>query len=449
MGQKALAREAWTTTLAFVVASMANAVGLGNVWRFPYICGQYGGAAFVVVYLLAVVALGVPLMMAEFSVGRYARKNAVASLRTIAPKTPWWLLGYQSVIVTTVVLTFYSSVAGWVLRYVVHSALGSFSGLGPEQIGASFGAFLNSPVSVIAWQALVMAYTVYVVGRGIRGGIEKVCLVMMPALLLMEIILAIWAATLPGAGEGLAFYLRPDFSKLTMAGVLAAMGQVFFSLNVGSGNCLVYASYESKERTLFGSALKISAGDTAVALLAGLVIFPAAFAFGVKPDQGPGLLFVTMPNVFSHMAGGRLFGAIFYLFIAFAALTSTIGILEVPTQFMMEQFGWRRPKAAVFFGALVFAIGVLSSLSFGPLADFKVFFGRNFFEFEDFLVSYVLLPVGGILYAIFVGWVWGIKPSIEEINTGGGMRAPASYWGGTVKYIVPVLVFVILLTGLM
>lgn len=443
----AVGREQWSSRVGFILAAVGSAVGLGNVWRFPYITGKYGGAAFVLVYLLAVVLLGIPLMLTEFALGRNTQRNATGALRKLAPGTPWWLLGMSSVTVGVLVLSFYASVTGWTLAYVVRSVAGTYSGLTPEQVGAAFGRFLNSSAEVIFWQFLVMVLTVYVVAKGVKSGIETACKYMMPALVIMELALVVRSLTLPGAAKGLEFYLKPDFRKLSGAAVLAAVGQCFFSLNVGAGQCLIYGSYLPRGESLLGSSLWIAAGETLVALLAGLIIFPAVFAFGLSPGEGPGLTFVTLPNVFNHMPAGGFFAALFYLFLFFAAFTSTIALLEITVGYVVDEWKWSRAKAALAAGIFIFLLGVPSSLSFGPWEGVKIFFGRNFFEFIDFLVSNLLLPIGGILYSVFAAWVWGVKPALEEINAGTGPKVGA-WWTLCSRFVVPIIVFIVMLSGL-
>lgn len=441
------AREQWGSRLGFLLAAVGSAVGLGNVWRFPYITGKYGGAAFLVVYLFAVVFMAVPLMMTEFAIGRHAQRNATGALKMIKPGTNWWLLGMSSVTIGVLVLSFYASVAGWTLAYFLRSIAGSYAGLSPDQVGAAFGGFLNRSWEVIFWQVVVMIATIYVVGRGIAGGIEKCCKFMMPSLIIVALILMIRSVTLPGAGAGLSFYLKPDFSKLTAAGILAAFGQCFFSLNVGAGQCVIYGSYLSKKESIAGNSLWIAAGDTLVAFLAGLIVFPAVFAFGLSPAEGPPLTFITLPNVFNHMPAGMFFGALFYLLLFLAAFTSTIALLEITVGYVIDEWKWPRLKAAIAAGTFIFLLGIPSSLSFGPWGGIKILLGRNFFELVDFLVSNILLPVGAILYAVFASWIWGQAAALEEINSGTGMKV-GSWWTVCNKYIVPIVVGIMLLTGL-
>lgn len=440
-------REQWTSKFGFIVASVGAAIGLGNVWRFPYITGKYGGAAFLVVYVLAALFIAIPLLMTEFAIGRKTQLNYTGALRKMRPGTPWYLLGLVGVAVMVLVLSFYFGIAGWTLAYVARSVTGSYVGLTPNEIAESFGKFVSNPSEVLVWQIIVTILTAYVVIKGIKNGIEKWCKILLPTLFVFIVVLAVRSLTLPGAATGLSFYLKPDFSKLNPEAILAAMGQVFFTLSVGCGNMVIYGSYLSKKDTIGGTSLTVAAGDSLAAFLMGLVIFPAVFAFGLDPTTGPVLTFITLPSIFTQMKFGMFFATLFYLLLFMAAFTSTIALLEGIVGYVVDEWRWERKKTVIYTCIGLFILGIPSVLSFGPWSDFTPFFGKTFFDAIDFLVSNILLPGGGLIMAIFAGWVWGIKSALEEINSGEGMKV-GSWYSISIKFIAPIAILFIMLQGL-
>jgi NSS family neurotransmitter:Na+ symporter len=434
-------REQWGTKLGFILACAGSAVGLGNIWRFPYITGQYGGAAFVLVYVVLVFVIGFSVMLAEMAIGRHAQLNAVGSFRKIKGGM-WPIVGWMGVIAGFIILSYYGVIAGWTMAYV----LKSFTGLMQADAGAEFGAFVTNLPQVVAWQALFMAITIYIVYKGIGGGIEKYCRVLMPALFLLLLVLIVRSITLPGAGAGINFYLKPDFSKLTGGALGAALGQAFFSLSLGMGCIITYGSYLGKKETLPGAAIQVCFLDTLVAFLAGLVIFPAVFAFGVEPGAGPGLTFITLPNVFGQMPGGAIWSALFFVLLFVAALTSAISLLEVVSAYFIDEIKWSRQKASMVMGIVIFLMGIPSAM--GVAGVIPKLAGRDFLDSADFLASNVLLPLGGLFIALFVGWFWteGAKQEVE--NNGTVPFGLYTAWLWVCRVVAPIAIAYIFITGL-
>lgn len=447
MARTPFSREQWTSRAGFILAATGSAVGLGNVWRFPYLAGTHGGAAFLSMYLLATVFMGIPLLLGELALGSHTRRPPCGAFEKIAPGTPWRMVGMLTPLVGFLVLSFYASVAGWTLAYAVRSVVGLEAVLGPDRARAAFDEFLNSPGEVLSWQLVTMALTAYATSRGIASGIEKACRVMVPALVAMEVFLAVRAASLPGALEALRFYLSPHFEDLTPAAVLAAVGQCFFSLNVGSGQSLIYASYLPPDEPILGSALWIAAADTAVAFLAGLIVFPAAFSMGVQPHEGPGLVFVTLPSVMARMPAGQFLCALFFVLLFLAAFTSTLALLESVVSHAVDEAGWSRAASSWFAAALAFLFGIPCSLSVGPWRESTILLGLNFFELIDFLTCSVFLPAGAILYSAFCVFRWGTEPALDAI---GVSTEPfiSAWWKLCMSFVVPVGCFAILLNEL-
>jgi len=438
----------WSGRLAFVLASVGAAVGLGNIWKFPYTLGSSGGSAFVLIYVLAIVLIATPIMLAEMIIGRRARKSAPEALRSLAIEgghSPRWsYVGWMGLVALLLVLSFYSVIAGWSMGYFVKALSGDLAGLGADQAGASFGAFLKSPMSLTFWHLVFTVITVFVVARGIKTGLERVVTVIMPTLFLMLLGLVIYSAVTAEFGLALQFLFSPDFSKLDSGIVLAAVGQAFFSVNVGVGAVLTYSAYLPKDVNLFRSALTISAGDTLVALLAGLVIFPLVFAYDLNPNEGPGLVFVTLTTAFAQMPGGSLVGAAFFAMLLIAALTSSLSMLETMTARAIEFSGVTRAKAAGLIGACTFCLGLVTVLSFStwedvhPLGSFATFANKTPFDLIDYLVSNILLPLGGLLYAVFAGWWLSRELQVEELGIGEG--ALFTLWLMLVRVVAPIAV---------
>jgi NSS family neurotransmitter:Na+ symporter len=442
------ARGTWGSRLGFILAAAGSAIGLGNIWRFPYITGKNGGALFVLIYIGCVIVLGLPVMLAEFALGRATAKNPVGAFRAIRPEAKWHYSGYLGVITGVMILSFYSVIAGWTLGYFYKSLSGQFKAVGQGEVSAIFARFIASPWLQILLLAIFMFLTIHIVVRGVSSGLEKFAKILMPALFLIMILLMVRSLTLPGAERGLAFYLKPDFAKINVRVFLEAMGQAFFSLSLGLGTMLTYGSYLSKKENLVSAAGWVAALDTGVAILAGFIIFPALFSQNMAPDQGPGLVFAILPVIFSHMPGGLWFGAFFFVLLAVAALTSTISILEVPVAFLIDERKWPRRKAAWVMGGAAFLFGIPSALAGGGMK----FFSRLPLVHVDFLTLWdkawgnVALSVGALLLAVFVAHVWKTANALEEVNAGAGGFRLAGLWAFAIKYVCPLLIMVVLVS---
>ena len=447
-------REQFSSRLGFILTSAGCAIGLGNVWRFPYIVGKYGGAAFVLVYLVFLAILGLPIMVMEFSVGRASQKSAARSFHVLEPAgTKWHITGYLAILGNYMIMMFYTTVAGWMINYVVKMASGEFIGLTPDEIGATFSNMLASPYAQVGFMVFITVVCFGVCNLGFQNGVERITKVMMSFLIIILMVLCIRSVTLDGAGEGLAFYLIPDFSKMAEHGlgeaIYAAMGQAFFTLSLGIGSMAIFGSYISKDRSLTGESLSICLLDTFVAFAAGLVIFPACFAFGVNPGEGPGLVFVTLPNIFNQMAGGRLWGTLFFIFMSFAAMSTVIAVFENIISFSIDLFGWTRRLAVWFNGILILVLSMPCALGFNVWSFIQPFgAGSTIQDLEDFIISNNLLPIGSLLFLLFCthkkGWGW--KNFIKEADSGNGLKFP-QWTRFYVSYILPLIVVIILVTG--
>ena len=418
-------RETFGSSFGVLAAAAGSAIGLGNIWKFPYITGENGGAAFVLVYLICIALVGVPVMFAELLIGRRTQSASVGAFKALAPKQAWFVTGWFGVLAAFMILSFYGVVAGWTLNYTYLSVTNQFAGATPEQIGQMFDAFITNGTQPIFWQMIFMAMTAFIVLSGVKDGIEKYSKIMMPMLFLIVVILAIRGVTLDGASKGIDFLLTPDFSKLTTQSVLVALGHCFFTLSLGMGAMLVYGSYTGKTQSLGKLALQVTLADTAIALLAGLAIFPAVFAFGVNPGQGPGLAFVTLPNVFNQMPGGYFFAIAFFVLLAVAALTSAISLLEVLVTFLCEEFKFGRIMATIVATLTSSVLGVLCALSKSPTSGisklkFPTLAGpQDFFDTMDWWSSNMLLPLGGLLMIVFAGWFMKPADVLDELSSQG------------------------------
>ncbi len=435
------ARGAWTSRTGFILAAAGSAIGLGNIWRFPYVTGMHGGAAFVVVYLACVFAIGVPILIAELTLGRHTTLNPVGAIRAITKSRFWPLVGYLGVITGAAILSYYAVIAGWTVGYIFRTISHSSS---------SFGSFIADPTIEVGYFVLFLIMTAGVVVGGVERGIERWSKILMPMLFLILLGLIAFALTLEGASKGVEFYLKPDFSKISGSTVLAALGQAFFSLSLGMGAMITYGSYISKKENLAISAASVALADTLIATLAGLVIFPALFSVGMAPTQGPGLVFNVLPRIFEMMPGGTIVGVFFFVLLAIAALTSTVSLLEVPVAFLVDQRKWSRKKAVIIVTAIVFAIGLPSALSQGTvpaLSSIDWLGGRDFLGVMDFVFGNLSLTFGGLLLAILVGWVWGTRKASEELLLGAGPRFSALVpgWSFMLRYICPLVIIVVLL----
>ncbi len=434
-------RAQWGSNFGFIMAAAGSAVGLGNLWKFPYLAGKNGGGAFVLIYLLIVIFIGFTIMLGEMAIGRHTQLSSYNAYQKINKN--WAFIGGLGVLAGFIILSFYSVVGGWVLNYMFKTVIGGI----PTDTAAYFGSFISDPVLPIFWHLVFMAVTAIIVFKGIGGGIEKSCKFMMPALFIILVIICIRSVTLPGAAAGIAFYLTPDFSKITAGAVVAALGQVFFSLSLGMGCIITYGSYLGKDENLSKNSLIVPFLDTLVALLAGFAILPAVFAFGFEPGAGPGLMFITLPQVFAKMPLGTLFGFMFFVLVLFAALTSSISLLEVTVAYMQDQHKWARTKSVIVLSTIMFLMGVPASLSMGIWSGFLIF-GKNIFDFLAFS-SDIILPVGGLLMCIFIGYVWGIDKAVDEITNGGKISFKLKgLFTIMIKYIAPLAVVAVFLNAL-
>lgn len=447
-------REKFSSRLGFILISAGCAIGLGNVWRFPYITGKYGGAAFVLMYLFFLVILGLPIMVAEFSVGRASRKSAALSFDVLEPKgTKWHLYKYGAMAGNYLLMMFYTTIGGWMLLYFFKTALGQFDGLTSAEVSDSFGKLMGQPGLMTLFMIITVVICFMICSLGLQKGVEKITKVMMVCLLGLMIVLAARSLLLKGGEEGIRFYLFPDFKKLTEGSgglweaVYAAMGQSFFTLSLGIGALAIFGSYIGKERSLTGEALSIAVLDTFVALMAGLIIFPACFAYDIQPDSGPNLIFITLPNVFNAMKGGRLWGTLFFLFMSFAAFSTIIAVFENILSFAMDLTGCSRKKAVVINLIAIIVLSLPCVLGFNVLSGLKLP-GGSVLDFEDFLVSNNLLPLGSLVYLLFCTsrYGWGFRNFMKEANTGEGIKFP-SWARFYVSYILPVIVLLIFFMG--
>jgi NSS family neurotransmitter:Na+ symporter len=443
-------RGSWGSRVGFILAAAGSAVGLGNIWGFPTKVGQGGGAAFVVVYLLCVALVCAPIMIAELALGRGSQRAPVGAYKFFRPRSRWWLVGALGVAAGFGILSFYSVIAGWTVAYIWYTATGSMGG-SPEEISNAFSAFTaNGPLNIFLTFAFLAITAASILG-GVRSGIERVSKTLMPALFALLVFLAMRAVTLPGAAEGLAYYLRPDFSKVLHISVISsAMGQAFFSLSLGMGAMITYGSYLSKKESIAHGALWVVALDTTIALLAGLIIFPSGFSIeGFDPSSsGVGLIFLVLPNLFSTLPGGALFGTAFFILLALAALTSTISLLEVPVSHFIDEHGWPRRKAVLAITAGTALLAIPSALSNGAVASLSSFaaaFGGNFLGLMAKVWNDFALPIGGFLTAVFVGYIWKTDSAMEELLAENAWFPYPRLWGVLIRFVAPVAIGAIIL----
>ena len=436
-------RANFGSKLGVILASAGSAVGLGNIWRFPFETGNHGGAAFILIYLGCVLFFGIPIMVAEFSIGRHSRANTAGAYQKLAPGTHWRWVGRMGVLAGFLILGYYSVVAGWTLEYIVQAGMNAFAGQSANDFIASFNGFIAHPWRPALWMAVFMLMTHFIIVKGVEKGIEKSAKIMMPMLFLLLIVLAVCSVSLPGAGAGIEFLLKPDFSKVDGNVLLGAMGQAFFSLSLGMGCLCTYASYFRNDTNLPKTALNVGWIDTMVAILAGFIIFPAAFSVGIQPDAGPSLLFITLPNVFQQAFGNLpwlavILSIMFYVLLALAALTSTISLHEVVTAYLHEEFNLTRGRAAKLVTAGCTFLGVLCSLSLGVGKELTVF-GLTLFDLFDFLTAKIMLPLGGFFIAIFTGWYLDKRIVWEEVSNNGTLpKVVYRIWLFLLKYIAPI-----------
>lgn len=436
-------RANFGSKLGVILASAGSAVGLGNIWRFPFETGNHGGAAFILIYLGCVLFFGIPIMVAEFSIGRHSRANTAGAYRILAPGTQWRWVGRMGVLAGFLILGYYSVVAGWTLEYIIQAATNAFAGQSANDFIASFNGFVSNPWRPAFWMIVFMLMTHFIIVKGVERGIEKSAKIMMPMLFILLIVLAVCSISLPGAGAGIEFLLKPDFSKVNGNVLLGAMGQAFFSLSLGMGCLCTYASYFRNDTNLTKTALNVGWIDTMVAILAGFIIFPAAFSVGIQPDAGPSLLFITLPNVFQQAFGNLpwlavILSIMFYVLLALAALTSTISLHEVVTAYLHEEFNLTRGRAAKLVTAGCTMLGVLCSLSLGVGKELTIF-GLTLFDLFDFVTAKIMLPLGGFFIAIFTGWYLDKRIVWEEVSNNGTLpKAIYRIWLFLLKYIAPI-----------
>jgi NSS family neurotransmitter:Na+ symporter len=442
-------RDTWGSKAAFVLAAAGSAVGLGNIWGFPTVAGQNGGAAFLLIYLAAVALIGAPVMLAELIVGRRTQRNPVGAFKALAPHSMWVVVGGLGVLTGIVILSFYSVIAGWTLSYIFKTLTGTFQP--GVDTAAIFDQLAGSAVPAITWHLLFIIITIYVVLGGVRDGIERWTKILMPVLFALLVLLAIRAVTLSGAGEGLAFYLKPDFSKVTGTVVLSAIGQAFFSLSLGMGAMITYGSYVSKRDDLVSSAAWVTFADTTIAILAGLIIFPTLFHAGLEPGAGgPGMVFVVLTSLLSSIPpapyGGVIFGTGFFLLLGIAALTSSVSLLEVVTSWAVDERGMSRRKAAISLGAIAFVLGIPSALANGAVSWLTNLpgVGMDFLSFMFMLFGQYSLVIGALLISVFVGWVWGVKAAGVEVRENDGEFPLGRTWAFLIRFVAPIAIVAIL-----
>lgn len=452
---KVMGRDRFGSRLGFILLSAGCAIGIGNVWKFPYIVGQYGGGIFVLIYLFFLLVLGIPVMTMEFALGRASQKSPAKLYQQLEPKgSKWHLHGYLSVIGLNLLMMFYTTVTGWMLRYFVSTAKGDFEGLDTAGVGQYFNDMLLDGKSLVWYMLIVVAVGFAVCSFGLKDGLERITKYMMIALLVIMVILAVNSMFMSGGEKGLAFYLVPDFQKMRDAGIgnviVAAMNQAFFTLSLGIGSMAIFGSYIEKDRALMGEAVNVALLDTFVALVAGLIIFPACFANGVQPDSGPGLIFITLPNIFNHMPLGRLWGSLFFVFMSFASLSTIFAVFEGIVASTMDLTGWSRKRTCLMNGIMMFVLSLPCALGFNLLSGIRPFGGESsIMDLEDFLVSNIILPIGALCFILFCvskkGWGW--DQFVGEANTGKGLKVKR-FMRPYMTYVLPVIVLIVFVVGL-
>lgn len=439
----------FTSNFGAIAAAAGSAIGLGNIWRFPYTVGQNGGGAFLLIYLFFVFAMGIPILMSEFSIGRRSQSNAVRAFLILEPRQKAWsAVGIWGIITVFLIYSFYSVVTGWTLHYVVEAATGGLSGQSPTAITQSFNDFVSNPYAPVIYQFIFLAITAVIIILGVQKGIEKCSKILMPLLFLLMIVLCVRSVTLEGAKAGLEFLFKPDFSKLTADTILSALGQAMFSLSIGLGVLITYGSYISKDDNLLKTSVYIASADTLIAIMAGVAIFPAVFAFGMSPASGPSLVYEVLPNVFNSMSGGIIFATAFFLLLAIAALTSTISMHEAIVCWIVQDFKVRRRIASPITTIGIFVVGILCSLSFGVLADTKLL-GRSIFDLLDYLTATYMLPIGALAILVFFGWHLPKTDAMDELTNKGKLKAKifnSIYF--IIRYVAPLAVLAVLIAGM-
>ena len=447
-------RENFQSRLGFILVSAGCAIGIGNVWKFPYVTGVNGGGVFVLFYLLFLAIMGVPVLTMELAVGRASRKSAVQGYEALEPKgSKWHIHGWFCIIGCYLLMMYYTTVAGWMLGYFYKFLTGTFSGMEAGAVDSVFGAMLGSPGEMTTFMAIIVLAGFLVCSFGLQKGLERISKYMMLALLGLIVVLAVHSCTLPGAIEGVKFYLLPDFDRAAEAGlgnvITAAMNQSFFTLSLGIAAMEIFGSYITKDNTLTGEAVRICCLDTFVAMMSGMIIFPACFSFGVSPDAGPSLIFMTLPKVFVNMAGGRIWGTLFFLFMTFASFTTVISVFENLLATCMDNFGWDRKKSVIINCVFILVASMPCVLGYNVWSDVRLIRGMDVLDSEDFIVSNLLLPLGSLVYLLFctTKWGWGFDKYLEETNTGSGLKMPRAF-KPYFQFVLPALILVILVQGL-
>lgn len=430
-------QEGFSTKVGAIAAAAGSAVGLGNMWRFPYVMGENGGAAFLIMYVLFTLLIAMPVLLAEFSIGRMTGKPVTSAFRSLAPTKKWYLIGFMGVVCAFIIMAFYNVVSGWILYYMYLSATGELAGLSAEEVERTFEATASDPVVSIFWMIVIVAIVGFIVARGVEKGIEKYSKILMPVLLILMVVMCIRSVSLPGAGEGLSFLLSPDMSKITPHAMFIALGQSFFSLSIGMGVMTTYGSYISRNQNLATDAVSVAMIDFFIAFMAGVMIFPCAFAFGINPGQGPGLVFVTLPNIFNQMAFGQLLSVFFFLLLVVAAVTSCISLLEVLVAYGTTSLGLKRKASTVIMATLVVVVGIGCAVS------------SELFDFFDNLSANVILPLGAVFIVLFIPLVVGKQRFRDELEAHGGMFRGFEFVYFMTKYIVPFAISIVFIVGVL
>ncbi len=446
----------WSSRWAFIMAATGSAVGLGNIWKFPYITGENGGGAFVLVYLACIAIVGLPILIAEVLLGRKGGKSPIASMRDLIrehnAKAGWVSIGTLGTIAAFLILSFYSVIGGWAINYVGYTFSGDFVGQSSDAVGGIFGSMLADPSTLLFWHSIFMACVLFIVARGVKSGLEKAVTYLMPALFILMIIMVGYAMTTDGFAEGVSFLFNPDFSKLSSEGVLKALGHAFFTLSLGTGVMMAYGSYLDQDVSIAKTSITVGLMDTLVALVAGMAIFPIVFANGMEPSAGPGLIFVSLPMAFGSMSMGTLIGTLFFILLVFAALTSAISLLEPSVEWLEERSGFNRLTATLAAGGAVWFLGIATVLSLNvwsdvhPLGMFAVFEGKTIFDLLDYITANIMLPLAGLLAALYVGWVMKKEDVADELNMSQG--ALSLFWNVT-RYVTPLAVIIVMYKSIM
>lgn len=446
----------WSSRWAFIMAATGSAVGLGNIWKFPYITGENGGGAFVLVYLACIAVVGLPILIAEVMLGRKGRKSPIASMRELIREhnanAGWVSIGTLGTIAAFLILSFYSVIGGWAINYVGYTISGDFVGQTSDAVGGIFGAMLGDPSTLLFWHSVFMACVLFIVARGVKGGLEKAVTYLMPALFVLMVVMVVYAMTTSGFAQGVNFLFNPDFSKLTGEGVLKALGHAFFTLSLGTGVMMAYGSYLDQKTSIAKTSITVGLMDTVVALVAGMAIFPIVFANGMEPSAGPGLIFVSLPMAFGSMSMGTLIGTLFFVLLVFAALTSAISLLEPSVEWLEERSGFNRMTATLVAGGAVWFLGIATVLSLNvwsdvhPLGMFAAFEGKTIFDLLDYITANIMLPLAGLLAALYVGWVMKKEDVAAELNMSNG--AMTLFWNIT-RYVTPLAVIIVMYKSIM